>query len=229
MRPVRDRCGSRSRGGRRRAALCVLLAAVTGVVGCGLPEDSEPRVVQADRVPFGLLGPSSTAPSDIAAPGDERADVYLVLDERLVSVDRDLEEATPASVLSALLEGKTETDPPGAETSIPAETALASPPVLQDDGTLVVDLVGGITNIQGDILREAFAQLVWTATSVSGVRQVRFLFNGQEDVEVVTDQASVADPVDRDDFQRLRPLPTTTTTTGPRERSPRSSTGGNTS
>jgi len=228
VRLIREGCESRPTGGRGRAALCLLLAAAAGVVGCGLPEDSEPRVVQADRVPFGLVGPSSTAPSEIASPGDERADVYLVLDERLVSVDRDLQETTPASVLSALLEGKTDTDPPGAETSIPAETALASPPVLQDDGTLVVDLVGGITNIQGDILREAFAQLVWTATSVSGVSQVRFLFNGEEDVEVVTDQASVADPVDRDDFQRLAPLPSTTTTTTPRERSPRSSAGGDT-
>ncbi len=214
--------GVAATGIRCRAALCLVAAVVTAMVGCGLPEDGKPRVVQAERVPFGLLGPSSTTPSESSSPGDESTEVYLVQGERLIGVERDLEEVTPAAVLAVLLEGKVSTDPAAAETFIPAETALASPPILEEDGTLVVDLVGGITNIQGDPLRKAFAQLVWTATTTPGVSQVRFLFNGEENVEVVTDQASVADPVDTSDFNSLRPAATTTTAAS---RPRRSSTG----
>lgn len=212
---------ARVRAARVRAALCLAVAAVVGVVGCGLGDDAVPRAVPAERVPFGLLEPSSTTPSESASPGDESVEVYFVRDERLVAVDRDLEEATPVAVLTALLEGETSDDPAGIATLIPAGTGFATPPVVQQDGTLVVDLTGGITNIQGDELRTAFAQLVWTATGNPDVDQVRFLFDGDPNVEVLTDQGALADPVDRSDFNSLRPEPLPTT---PSEPAPGSST-----
>ena len=69
----------------------------------------------------------------------------------------------------------------GITTTIPADTTLRAVPVLNEEtGELVIDLSSEFLSIEGPELAKAFAQIVWTVTEVDGVRQVRFLVDGEE-------------------------------------------------
>jgi spore germination protein GerM len=67
----------------------------------------------------------------------------------------------------------------GLQTKIPPDTALASPPVLQSDGTLDVDLTSGIFDTQADGARLAYGQIACTADALAGVEAVRFRVEGE--------------------------------------------------
>ena len=78
---------------------------------------------------------------------------------------------------------------------------------LDDDGTEVP--------VTGDVLRDAAAQLVFTATGISPIRGVRVLINGERVVLPTTGEAGDTEGVvTRDDYERylpeFEPTPTTT-------------------
>ncbi|CAN5274587.1 hypothetical protein BH18ACT4_BH18ACT4_01590 [soil metagenome] len=194
---------------RRRSLLpLALVGLVLWTASCGLPEDGAPRELEAQRVPFGLLAPSSTTPPDPETAGRE-VSLYFIEGDQLSPVRRRLADTDPESVLQALIEGKTADDPESLETLIPAETNLLG--VRQEDDMLVVNLDDGISTILGDPLRRAFGQFVYTATELAGVNGVQFLVNGDE-VDVVTDRGNEPGPVDRGDYVTLRPAADETNT-----------------
>jgi len=82
----------------------------------------------------------------------------------------------------ALLSQPSETEASdGLTTSIPADTTLRAEPVLDEEASeLVIDLSSEFLSIEGPELPKAFAQIVWTVSEMPGVRQVRFLVDGEE-------------------------------------------------
>jgi spore germination protein GerM len=136
---------------------------------------------------------------------------YLALQgdtTRLVAVPRDVADANSArDRLEALLAPPTtEEQARGITTSIPADTVLLSTELIEADRELVIDLSRSLFDIQGQELRNAFAQLVWTVTEVEGVDQVRFLVDGEE--YRVPDEEGIEQPgaVDTRDYRTLAPV-----------------------
>jgi len=162
---------SRSSGVLRRlAAVGTLWLAA---IGCGPPTEGA-EAVPSEEVPAWM----SEAPvgSTAATPNDEAAVVYLVADERLVAVPRQL--PTPRSAVATvaeLLEG-----PTGTEASLGVTTALP------DDAIGSIREGGGVVQLEvvGDLDAEvadpglAFAQLVLTLTEADPELSVAFSRDG---------------------------------------------------
>jgi spore germination protein GerM len=208
---------SRTRAIRGRAVAALLALAVV-VGGCGLSANREPRVIAADDIPTELRDPSLSSSTTLAgSPATTAVTVYLLTQQaavtRLVGVPREVKDSTrPRDHLAALLVPPTPAEQAqGLLTSIPADTVLIDTKLDDTTGELTIDLSRSLFDIQGQELRNAFAQLVWTATDVPGVRAVRFLVAGNE--YRVPDENGIEQPgaVTRASYATLAPVPVTTT------------------
>jgi spore germination protein GerM len=195
---------------RRCIAALALVAALAA--GCGVSANDEPHEIAASDLPPDLMA-STTTPTVASSVSPTNAPVtvyYLVLQDgitKLRGVTRDVADASRArDRLAALLA------PPSAEeqaagllTSIPADTVLLDSELVEADDELVVDLSRSLFDVQGEELRNAFAQLVWTVTELEGVRRVRFLVDGEE--FRAPDAAGIEQPgaVTRLDYSALAP------------------------
>ncbi len=166
------------------AALALALAAV--LAGCGVSTDSKPHAISRSNVPEGVLDDAGATTSSTRGEGGARASVWFLNDQdgdvRLVRRARSVPRPkTAAAVLDALLlDGPTETErAANITTAISSSTTLASPPELVDRGVLVVDLSPSFFEVVGDDARNAYAQVVCTATGTTNV-------SGIEGVEAVT-------------------------------------------
>jgi spore germination protein GerM len=193
----------------RRAAL-LLLAVLLVATGCGLSENREPRVIEAADLPEQLVNPDpATTTTALTSPTTTVVAVYYVVQQggvtRLVARPREVADATtPADRLAALLEPPTaEEQASGILTSIPADTVVIDTEQTGDE--LTVDLSASLFDVQGEELRNAFAQLVWTATELETVRRVRFLVDGQEVNAPDADGIEQSRPVQRGDYIILAP------------------------
>ncbi|CAN5739317.1 hypothetical protein BH24ACT3_BH24ACT3_03430 [soil metagenome] len=190
------------------AVLFVALALLAG--SCGLPQDSEPIEMSTEGVPSDLIETSSTTSTE---PTGETQPVQLYFVDReaytLEAVTRPLETpVTPADALNALLLGiQVDEEDPDLVDRLPTALELASQPRL-DDGVLTIDLSTDIDNISGLTQREAFAQLVWTATGLDDVDRVTFRVEGAPRQASTTDvDAGQLEVVNRDDYALPFPLP----------------------
>jgi spore germination protein GerM len=188
----------------RRALL--LLVVVLLAASCGLPDDDTPRLVAPGDAPLDLA--PSTVPVTNAGAGDDTVAVFFINQDTglLAAVARPVPEPTPQAAIEQLLLGVTDADPDALASAIPPGTVLLGS---QMDGTTVtLDLgpvgEGGIQSVQGQAQVQAFAQLVRTATGLSGVRDVRFLVGG-EPIDAATDSGVSSEPVGRDDYPSLSP------------------------
>ncbi|MEW6153203.1 MAG: GerMN domain-containing protein [Actinomycetota bacterium] len=172
----------RHHGTRRPALTAAVVLAVVALAlsGCGVPSDSSPRTISADRVPFGLLEPDDGRAPTTAGPGATATTVYLVGDERLVAAERDV--AGPPGVatsIRALLSGPTEAEARrGLRTAVPPTAAVALAATVGD--TVTLDLSRWFTEAAGgpeEVL--AIAQIVYTVTGVEGVGAARFTLAGR--------------------------------------------------
>ncbi|HET6951068.1 MAG TPA: GerMN domain-containing protein [Acidimicrobiales bacterium] len=189
-RHARPRAGvSRSRAAR--VALLLAGLAVAAPAGCGIPADDEPRAIAQDQRADSSDGSSDGSVDTTAGGVTDTAQLYftrfdgdntvMVPVEVPVLVDAATSTPDPANVLETLLtEQPSDLAPdPGLQTKIPPNTALASPPELDADGTLAVDLTSAIFDTQADGSRLAFGQIVCTADALPGVEAVRFLVDGR--------------------------------------------------
>ena len=160
----------------RRALLVglVLLAA-----GCGLPDDHAPRLVAAEDAPLDLS--PSTVPVTEPMPSDDTVAVFFINQDTglLAAVRRPVAEPTAQAAIEQLLMGKLPDDPEELFSSIPPGTSLLSSRI--EGTTLVLDFApvagGGIVEgVQGQRQVQAFAQIVRTATGLSGVSDVRTIW-----------------------------------------------------
>ena len=191
----------------RRAALGVLVALALASAACGVPQDPAPRVLDASVLPEELAQPSTTTTSTEAPVPRQAVYLYFVDGEALgTPVERDL--ATPAGPIAALetlIAGPTPEEASGGFTSvIPAETVILSSDLT--NGVLRVDLAAGaLEQIEGELQRLAIAQLVYTATELSGIDWLWVLIEG-EPRALPTDEGDVEAPVGRVHYASLGPV-----------------------
>jgi hypothetical protein len=224
---------SRATAGAAGALAAAVLAGA--LVACGVPNDGDPRGVASDDIPVGLLSPPTTQPAAPADTGpplfpttvpavDERIGVFLVLGDRVVSIDRSALVAVPdgASMLDrcqvaadVLLQ-----NPFVAERALGLSTTLTSTTIrclrVAEDGTADVD----VSELPRDLADQplGMAQIVWTLTNVNGIRRLRVLRDG-EFIRVPLWVGGETEPgakVDRSDYlgaiTSFAPTDTTTTT-----------------
>lgn len=149
------------------AAIALVLLA-----GCGVRPEASPHDVPEDRRP--VRGPSSG--SDAA--GAER--IYLVEpgeDRLLRSVPRDA--STPEDLIEILLRGPNEAE-------LDAEYSSAIPSTLELLGAhpqspfLYLDVSEQLTELSGQGLVQALAQIVYTASELEGIDQVQITVRGEQ-------------------------------------------------
>lgn len=190
---------------RRGAAALVSLAMTAGLlVACGLPKDGSPREIAADKVPFGLLGPSTTAPSNDIVQGGTLVKLFFIDGPHVRPVTRTVERRDVQLVLEQLVKGITDSDPLGIRTAIPKDTKVVGTQV--QDNLLTVTLSAEILSVASTEQRNAFAQLVYTATDL-GISGVQFRVvdaNGDnpQDVQPPTDEGTHAGPLTRADYHQ---------------------------
>jgi len=190
-----------------RAAFAAVLAVVGLLAACGLPKDGSPREIAADKIPFGLLGPSTTAPSNVQVEGGTIVHLYFIDGSQLRSVSRSVARRDVKLVLEQLVKGLTDSDPLGIRTAIPKDTTVVD--VQPEGNNVVVTLSAQILAVASTEQRNAFAQLVYTTTDL-GVDGVRFRVvdasgNNPQDVQPPTDEGTHAGPLTRSDYVQEAP------------------------
>jgi spore germination protein GerM len=193
---------------RRLASACVLAAALA-LAGCDVPTNEEPVALDG---PFSQLEATTTT-STTEQPSQTQEVVVYVLNRSggtttLTPVARTVEaNASVREVLSALFTQPPSDDRPGEEnleSAIPpAAELLSAEPAVGDEEQLVVDVRGlfGDEGVQGVSLRNALAQIVWTATE-SGFSEVVFRNEGAPADALIDDLQTTGDPVTRRQYAR---------------------------
>ena len=134
------------------------------LTACGRGAIGAPRQIADDKVPFELLGPSTTTPTS-NVPGGPSVKLYFLDGTQLRAVSRSVPTRDPQAVLNELVKGLTDGDPFGIATSIPKDTQIVS--VANDGDTVVVTLNNAILNIGGAEQKNAFGQMVFTVTDLA--------------------------------------------------------------
>lgn len=156
---------------RRSIVVVALLALV--VAGCGLSPDAAPRDLPDAENNVIVAQP---APGD-EAEGQER--IYLVSpdDDRLLrSVPR--EAATSRELIETLIAGPNE-DELSAQFSTFVPRDLTVNRSVRQGPILFLDLGPQLTELQGQPLTRAVAQIVFTSTEIEGVGRVQIRVDGQ--------------------------------------------------
>jgi spore germination protein GerM len=185
----------------------VLAALLTGA--CTVPTNDEPVELSGSIVPDTTTSTSTTSPETAT----REAFVYFLQTSDsgtvLRRVPRTIEAGTGMQgVLSNMFTVRPREDEPlevGLTSAIPeSATLLSAEPAEDDPSVLVVDVRGlfGNEGVQGTTLRNALAQIVWTATEGDPTLQVVFRQDGERRPALVDDLEGTEDPVDRDDYQR---------------------------
>lgn len=179
----------------RRAAAVIGSLAV--LASCSIGAEDSPRT-WSDWDRFEELPQSST-------DGVER--IYLVAEaldsgSTLKTTRRDIAEGmNPFSgILDVLFRGPTSTEArDGLSSRIPSGLSVIGTPRLEQD-IVVLDLSRELTNILGDDLITALAQIVWTVGERPRVRQVRIFVEGEELSWPTADGTLVSRPLTPFDF-----------------------------
>jgi hypothetical protein len=183
------------------AGLLLALAA------CGVPVQDDPRAIEDEKLPPGLLvrpdAEPSTTPAVADQPGQDLIDVWFVSGERLV--------ARPLVVGSAeVLQGAVELlgSPPESTADEPLRSAVPPGFVLSAEyeaGVVTIDLDPTFSDLPDQVL--AIGQLVLTATEVPGVGYVDFTIEGEPIPVPTADGRSDSGAKTRDDYIALREGP----------------------
>ncbi|MGE3620347.1 MAG: GerMN domain-containing protein [Acidimicrobiia bacterium] len=191
--------------------LLSLLAVLAASVGCGLAEDARPRALSEDDLPAGLVNDSTTT----VAPGSgQPVTIYVAVqtadEARLARITRRVEDSMSVSerlrVLLAERPTKEEQDE-GLVSLIPEATQLLDVSITDDRAQITIDLSADLNTVQGQQLRLALAQLVWTATEIDELKTaaVRFQIAGQA-TPAIDGEGNEKASVVRRDYLQLRPL-----------------------
>jgi hypothetical protein len=153
---------------------CTAIAATFVLAGCGLSLDAAPRdLPEAER---------SVIPSQVAAAGEAEGPDRIFLaapgEERLLrSVPRDA--VSRSELIEILLAGPNETEVTQQyDTFLPANLELLNPPFKQG-ALLFLDVSSDLSELTGQPLTQALAQIVYTATELDGVGRVQITVDGQ--------------------------------------------------
>jgi hypothetical protein len=163
----------------RIAALAILALIFPLTIGaCTIQPDSSPRDISADRRDL-LVG---DAAAETESAGNAR--IYLVApsepgqQRQLRAVQRNV-TAEPKGLIEVLLGGPNQTELDNRFVSIlPTGTELLS--ARRSGPNLFIDLSNDITELTGEALTLAVAQLVFTGSEIPGVQYVTLRVEGQD-------------------------------------------------
>lgn len=210
---------------RRLLGSALLLSLILGA--CSLPTDDSAQVINPDELPDGLRSDLTTTSTTIEPPSAIPIGIFLIdlADERKIVVEVIREVETTASLFDRLSllfgdEVRTEADRELGYSNPVGEFTLTSAERNDDDvatiDIIAVDENGAEVAVGGDVLRDAAAQLVYTATGFSAIRAVRILINGERVVlPTTTDEGDTEDVVSPADYRRYLPELDIVTTTVP--------------
>jgi len=195
--------GTRRCGRATSGAWAAALLAMVVLSSCGLSQDARPRPI-SDRAITDLVSPAPGATSPVPNGAGIEASLYFVRSDRLEQVAVPVNGGLTADrVLALLLNGPPrDATPADLTTSIPPGTALGRTEL--KDGTLRIDLGGDIKSIGGSAAKTAYAQLVFTALDLPGVRRVRFAIEG-DDIDALTDDGNLGVITAKNYRKPLRP------------------------
>ena len=186
---------TRRRSRPRFVASTMCVAASVLVASCGIPLDQEPRDMTASTTT--VVGRTPTTET-----GHSTAHLYFISNAVVTSISDELSTREPTDVLRALVAGQ----PPGTSraitTQIPTGTKVLGTKL--DNGVLVVDLSGEFNNLVGRGRTRATAQIVLTATELTGVDQVALSLNGRS-TQMFSPKRGDVDRVTACDFLSLLP------------------------
>jgi hypothetical protein len=196
----------RPRGG----ALALAMALVVGASGCGIPTDSEPRAISSDAVPPPLQPTTSVEPPTAEEATGVDRDLFLVVtddegDRRLVVIPVVFEqEPDEEDMLRRLVARDGLSNDPDVSNAIPPDLEVLRFHI-DDDGVGVITLNGPL-GAEGETLRLATAQLVFTATELGNVDKVQFRDEDTDlRVPVADREAEQRRIVSRSDYEDFRP------------------------
>lgn len=200
-----------------RRLLATLVLALLTVGACAVSTNEEPVELSSDL--FTDLLATTTTSTVTTTPSDvlKTEEVYLlrVTDEStsLQSVPREVDvDAGVQEVLGNLFtvrpdaEGSERPDEAGLRTAIPETAELISASLTPGTSTLVVNVRGlfGDDGIQGPTLRDALAQIVWTATVNVNVNNVSFRNDGSPVPAAIDNGETRNEPVNRQEYSSQR-------------------------
>lgn len=197
---------------RSPAWLRLLVAALALVAAaCTVPTNDQP-VELGGTLPTGLLNTTTTASTTPSDGSTTKVPVYFVHSDEgetsLVAAQRSVDEAAGVQGVLASLFTQPPRDDVAAEaqlnSAIPeSATLLSANRAVGNPAQLIVDVRGLFGSIQSDALRDALAQIVWTATEPgNGIDEVVFRNDGQPVQALIDDLESTEDPVARKDYSR---------------------------
>lgn len=188
----------------RRLMMTALL--VSSATACTISTHDDPVPLSG-----GLLEPTTTTTSLPDTSTTKEVSVYFLADssgatrlidvQRSVPVDAGIQEKL-ASLFTVRVdtEGKERENEVGLTSAIPDDATLVSANLVPGTNRLVVSVRGLFGSVQGPRLRDALAQIVWTATEDDRVREVTFQNDGGP-VPASIDGGEVVDrPVRRTDY-----------------------------
>lgn len=188
---------------RRLLRTIVVAVSLTMVAGCAIDPEGSPRdIAERDR---GDLNANFDQPAG-AATGSGR--IYLLSPEvlgqphTLQSVARDLGDGTPSDAIQALFEGPNTVElQQMLRSAIPSGTRLLS--ATQDGGDLVINVTNDLQQLSGEALIDGIAQIVMTASAISGVSSVSIMIDGSPQQWPAGSGELQSDPLTRYDFPGL--------------------------
>jgi len=189
----------------------ILVLAVIG--GCGVPVDRGPTALSRSGVPFGLLAPSSspTTSTTGASPAEVPIEIFLVDPSgHLVAVSREVPAAQDslAVVLGALVDGPTAAETAaGLQSAVHPQTSVMGASIASA-GLVTVNLAGTFGQLVGQAQIEAVAQIVYTASNLSGVNMtgIAFQLAGQP-IEVPVANGAQVQVANQSEFAPFAPQP----------------------
>ncbi len=198
---------------RRRGLLIVLLTLL--IAACSVSTNDQPVELGSDL--FEPLLTTTSTTSNTSSPAVTKSDDVYLLRVRggstaLEAVPRDVDvDAGVQEVLGNLFsvrpdaEGTERPDEEGLNSAIPETAQLLGAAVSPGTTTLIVDVRGlfGEGGIQGNDLRDALAQIVWTATA-DEVTNVVFRNDGNPVPAAIDNGETTDEPVNRGDYSAQR-------------------------
>jgi spore germination protein GerM len=174
--------------------------------GCGVPTDDRPRALSAEDVPAGLLAAAPLSTTTTLPPtSSSEVLIYLVGRDRLVPVTRTVESpATVERLVRVLVNGPTDDElAAGLRSALSPAVLVVSAPVEAGIATIDLSAPFAVAPQPEQIL--ALAQIVYTATGLSGVGGVRFTLAGIKATVPQGDGTSTAAPVGRATYASVAP------------------------